>query len=93
MLGGLLQRPDTKKSSDDYPKWKVLLHNDDNVAMETVLYGLMVVVGLPKEEATRIMLEAHENDIALVKVCTEEHAEHYVQGLTDKGVPSSMEQA
>lgn len=93
MLGGLLKRPETSKSSDNYPQWKVLLHNDENVSMETVLNGLMVVVGLPKEKAHRIMMKAHNEGVALVKICTEEHAEYYVEGLTNKGVPSSMEQA
>ena len=73
------------------PKYRVLLHNDDGVNAELVVYSLMEVCQLSEPKAIEVMLTAHNTGIGLIKVCDIEMAEFYVEGLKSKGVPSSME--
>lgn len=73
------------------PRYKVLLHNDDHNPMDHVVISLMEVVGLALHEAERVMWEAHNTGIALVTVVPEEHAEHFVEGLTGRGLKATLE--
>jgi len=64
-------RPKTKKPS----MYRVLLMNDDYTPMEFVVDVLMKVFNKTAEEATRIMLNVHNNGVGVCGVYTFEVAE------------------
>ncbi len=75
--------PETKKgtSSDadfkeDFPPmYKVLLHNDDYTSMDFVVEILMMIFGKSLENATRIMLNVHEQGRGVCGIYTRDIAE------------------
>lgn len=79
--------PETKEESDvgiendvkEPPLYKVLLHNDDYTTMEFVVQILMVVFHKPLEEATRIMLNVHQQGVGVCGVYPFEVAETKVE--------------
>ena len=74
------------------PKYRVLLHNDDEHAMDEVVIALLKTVrSLTVDEAIKIMLEAHLTGKALVIVCPKETAEFYRDGLESYGLTSTIE--
>ncbi len=52
---------------------------------------LVVVEGLTKDDAQRIMEEAHQSQLALVVACAQDMAETYVERLRLNGLQSSLE--
>lgn len=76
-----------------YPKYRVILHNDDHNEMGYVMSSLLEVVpSLSEEDAYRVMMYAHTSGKATVIVCDLEPAEFYCEGLKSKGLSSSIEQ-
>jgi ATP-dependent Clp protease adaptor protein ClpS len=76
------------------PNYRVLLHNDDHNSMEHVVYTLITTIpNLSETSAIEIMMEAHQNEMALVIVCNQEHAEHYCEVLKSNGLRSTIEPA
>ncbi|MBC6420149.1 MAG: ATP-dependent Clp protease adapter ClpS [Hormoscilla sp. SP5CHS1] len=74
------------------PRYRVLLHNDDFNSMEFVVEVLLKTVSsLTEPQAVSIMMEAHNNGIALVIVCALEHAEFYCENLKLHGLTSTIE--
>ncbi len=74
------------------PKYRVLLHNDDENSMDHVVRALLrTVQHLTVDEAIKIMLEAHLTGVALVVVCPKETAEFYRDGLESYGLTSTIE--
>jgi ATP-dependent Clp protease adaptor protein ClpS len=74
------------------PKYRVLLHNDDFNSMEYVTQVLMTTIPQMNEpKAVSIMMEAHNNGMALVIICEQEHAEFYCETLQNHGLISSIE--
>lgn len=74
------------------PRYRVLLHNDDFNSMEYVVQTLMkTVAGLTQPQAVNIMMEAHNNGIALVITCAFEPAEFYCEMLKNHGLTSTIE--
>lgn len=71
--------PDTdveeKTNAGWYPRWKVFCHNDDVTTMEFVVLVLHTIFGLSKVRANEVMLEVHNEDVALVGTYTKEQAE------------------
>lgn len=62
--------------------YKVLLHNDDYTTMEFVVYILMEVFHKSVEDATRIMLNVHEQGIGICGLYPYEIAETKVETVT-----------
>ena len=72
--------------------WNVILHNDWENSMPSVVIILKKVIpGMAFEKATRIMLQAHTNGQALVKSCHKELAELYEERLQAEGLNATIE--
>lgn len=73
------------------PLYKVLLHNDDHNTMEHVIKALMRVFKFELHVCERIMMEAHQNGIALCTVEPLEQAEHHRDQLISFSLISTIE--
>ena len=74
------------------PPYRVVLHNDDHNEMNHVVRSLLTCVpSLTAEQATGIMLEAHEHGQATVIKCPKEAAEHYREALESCGLTATIE--
>ena len=72
-------RPRTKKPSN----YKVLMLNDDYTPMEFVVLVLQQFFSMSIEDATRVMLQVHQQGIAICGVFTYEVAETKVTQVID----------
>ena len=72
-------RPRTKKPSN----YKVLMLNDDYTPMEFVVLVLQRFFSMTIEDATRVMLQVHQQGIAVCGVFTYEVAETKVSQVID----------
>ena len=72
-------RPKTKKPSN----YKVLMLNDDYTPMEFVVLVLQQFFAMSIEDATRTMLQVHQQGVALCGVFTYEVAETKVSKVVD----------
>jgi ATP-dependent Clp protease adaptor protein ClpS len=72
-------RPRTKKPSN----YKVLMLNDDYTPMEFVVLVLQRFFTMTIEDATRVMLQVHQQGIAVCGVFTYEVAETKVSQVID----------
>jgi len=81
------------------PLYKVLLHNDDYTAMEFVVIILERVFNKTTAEATRIMLNVHQQGVGIAGVYTREIAEtklaivHDLAKKNEYPLKCSMEEA
>ena len=66
---------DRKTSLQEPPLFKVLLHNDDYTSMEFVVLLLEKVFNKSTPEATRIMLNVHQQGVGVAGVYPKEIAE------------------
>jgi len=73
------------------PRYKVLLHNDDVNSMEHVVKALRQVFKFDMEECVRIMIEAHNNGLALCIVEPLEQAEHHRDQLISLSLVATIE--
>ena len=72
-----------RKKLDEPPLYKVLLHNDDYTTMEFVILILEKVFLKTTAEATRVMLNVHNQGIGIAGVYTREVAETKVAIVLD----------
>jgi len=72
-------RPKTKKPSN----YKVLMLNDDYTPMEFVVLVLQRFFSMDIEDATRVMLQDHQQGVAVCGVFTYEVAETKVTQVID----------
>jgi ATP-dependent Clp protease adaptor protein ClpS len=75
----LRTRPRTRKPSN----YKVLMLNDDYTPMEFVVLVLQRFFSMGIEDATRVMLQVHQQGVAVCGVFTYEVAETKVAQVTD----------
>jgi ATP-dependent Clp protease adaptor protein ClpS len=74
---------DRKQNVKEPPFYKVLLHNDDYTSMEFVVLLLEKVFSKSTPEATRIMLNVHQQGIGVAGVYPKEIAETKVAIVHD----------
>jgi ATP-dependent Clp protease adaptor protein ClpS len=74
---------DHKTMVKEPPLYKVLLHNDDYTSMEFVVLLLEKVFNKSTPEATRIMLNIHQQGIGIAGVYNKEIAETKVALVHD----------
>jgi len=88
-----LSRPGTssEQTACHIPLYKVMLHNDDHTSMEHVIKALMRVFKFELHLCERIMLEAHQNGVALCTVEPLEKAEHHRDQLVSYSLISTIE--
>jgi ATP-dependent Clp protease adaptor protein ClpS len=73
------------------PLYKVLIHNDDVNTMEHVVGALMQVFKLERQACERIMIEAHDNGLALCTVEPFEKAEFHRDQLQSFSLFATIE--
>ena len=79
---------------DILPPYSVILHNDDVHSMDFVVAALVKsVASLTVEEATTVMLEAHDKGQAVVITCPLEQAELYRDRLRSFSLGVTIEKA
>ncbi|HEX9004861.1 MAG TPA: ATP-dependent Clp protease adaptor ClpS [Blastocatellia bacterium] len=66
---------ESKQKLQKPPLYKVLLHNDNYTTMEFVVFVLMNVFHHSENEAIRIMLQVHNQQVGIAGVYTFEIAE------------------
>ena len=74
---------DEKTRVEEPPLYKVLLHNDDYTSMEFVVLLLEKIFHKTTAEATRIMLNVHQQGIGVAGVYLKEIAETKVAIVHD----------
>jgi ATP-dependent Clp protease adaptor protein ClpS len=73
------------------PRWKVLLHNDDNNAVDFVIVTIVDLTPLNKQEAELRTEEAHKTGVALLLTTHKERAELYKDQFESKGLTVTIE--
>jgi len=68
---------------DEPPLYKVLMHNDDYTSMEFVVAVLERIFQKKQEEATRIMLNVHEQGVGVAGVYTKDICETKIAVVHD----------
>ena len=79
------------KYDHDRP-WIVIVWNDPINLMSYVTFVLRKLFGFSKEEATKLMLQVHNEGKAVVSTGTREKAEHDVARLHAHGLWATMRQ-
>lgn len=85
------EMPQTSEVTRLMPLYKVLLHNDDVNYAGYVVHVLQMIFSLEKQEADRIMTEAHNSGVALVCVEPLERAELHKDQLQSCNLTSTIE--
>ncbi|MEZ5374039.1 MAG: ATP-dependent Clp protease adapter ClpS [Microthrixaceae bacterium] len=88
----VLERTETDESSSLDRPWVVIVWNDPVNLMEYVTFVFQSVLGLPKEQATKLMLDVHHKGRATVASGTRERCELDVFRLHEHGLWATMEQ-
>ena len=85
------QLPVAKDRKQLFPRFKVLLHNDDVNDMGHVVRALMQVFRFERAASERIMMEAHQKGVALCTVEPLEQAEFHRDQLISLSLLSTIE--
>ncbi|HYF14537.1 MAG TPA: ATP-dependent Clp protease adaptor ClpS [Phycisphaerales bacterium] len=88
-----LEKQPAKAPPETLPPFKVLLHNDDVNEALYVAATLIALTPLNKQDAVKVMIEAHKKGVALVLTTHKERAELYCEQLASKGLTATCEPA
>jgi ATP-dependent Clp protease adaptor protein ClpS len=83
-------REDTEVVLDQ--PWNVVIHNDPVNLMSYVAHVIRKLFGYDEKEATRLMLQVHEQGRSIVWTGAREKAEHYVRELHSHQLLATIEQ-
>jgi ATP-dependent Clp protease adaptor protein ClpS len=72
--------------------WNVVIHNDPVNLMSYVTHVIRKLFGYDETEATRLMLQVHEQGRSIVWTGAREKAEHYVRELHAHQLLATLEQ-
>lgn len=87
-----LDAPDTHKDPVDVPIWDVIVWNDPVNLMNYVVWVFRTLFGYSVEEATRLMLQVHNEGRAVVDSGPRELAEMSAFRLHHHGLWATLEQ-
>ena len=87
-----LDQPASDQDTQTEPPWITLVWNDPVNLMSYVTFVFQKLFGYGKEEATRLMLEVHNDGKSVVSSGTREKAEHDVARLHAHGLWATMRQ-
>jgi ATP-dependent Clp protease adaptor protein ClpS len=87
-----IEVPEWDEERLDDPPWIVIVWNDPINLMSYVTYVLRKLFGYPVEEATRLMLQVHNEGKAVVSSGMREKAELDVSRLHAHGLWATMRQ-
>lgn len=90
-IPGTKTAPIAERETIIMPRYKVLLHNDDVNSMEHVVKALRQVFKFDEQECVRLMIEAHNNGLALCAVEPLEQAELHRDQLISFSLVASVE--
>jgi ATP-dependent Clp protease adaptor protein ClpS len=71
--------------------WNVIVWDDPVNLMSYVVYVFQRLFGYPREQATRLMLEVHQQGRSLVATADREQGEYYVTRLHGYGLQATLE--
>src|SRR6478609_9616539 len=80
-----------QKPPQPLPPWKVLLHNDDKNEMMFVVFTVVELTPLNKQDAEERTVEAHKSGLSLLLTTHKERAELYQEQFTSKGLTVTIE--
>ena len=80
--GSVVAEPAAKQKTEEPPKYRVLLHNDNYTTMDFVVMVLVDVFHKSQVDAVRIMLDVHRKGIGVVGTFSREVAETKVARVT-----------
>jgi ATP-dependent Clp protease adaptor protein ClpS len=96
----VLERPETERVVDRNPAkerkgmggeaWEVRIYNDGLNTREHVARSLVQITGKTELESYQLMMQAHQNGIAVVGRWVYEVAEMYAEGLKKNGIVADM---
>lgn len=87
-----VREPDVGLSEDLATPWIVLVWNDPINLMSYVTFVLKKLFGYSEEEATKLMLQVHNDGRAVVSSGTRSEAERDVFRLHEHGLWATMQQ-
>lgn len=78
----VITETETEAKSGYYPRWKVIIHNDDKTTMDFVVEILMRFFNKDHITAMKLMIEVHEQGSGLAGVYPKEQAEFRIDQAT-----------
>ena len=72
--------------SNVFEKWTMQLSNDSSNTRSYVCRCLVEIAGLSEDDSYQKMMQAHEHSEVVIGEYSQEHAEHYKEGLTRSGL-------
>jgi ATP-dependent Clp protease adaptor protein ClpS len=85
-----VERPEGESEPEHDRPWIVVVWNDPINLMSYVTFVFQKLFGYPKGQATRLMLQVHNEGKAVVSGGTREKAEHDVARLHAHGLWATM---
>lgn len=87
-----IRQPERSEERDEDPPWIVLVWNDPINLMSYVTFVLRKLFGYSEAEATKLMLQVHNDGKAVVSSGTKEKAEFDVARLHGHGLWATLRQ-
>ena len=76
---GVITETETQEKTGYYPRYKVILHNDDRTTMQFVVEVLMLFFNKEFGEAVKLMADVHHTGFGIAGVYPKEQAEFRIE--------------